>query len=175
MAVSGLSPGSRVRALVECVGDDEHGVELRLPPGALGVVDRIDLFDNTQGVAITVALDAGIVNVFDQEDGPIGQVLELTDEPPAAPEPAIFDDPEALDAVMEASCAVTLNMLSHKGDPPNDAEVREIVYDGAEVLWFLLDQLVEPTAAEAGLKDQLSAWSDVHVMIGRRPAVQAAG
>ena len=124
-----LGVGSRVQALVECSGEGDDGRQLTLPPGALGTVDMIDLYDDDQGVVVTVAFDAGITNAFDYGDGPLGQSLRLVDERAASPVQA---NAEAMQLAREAAASackstgvgVTSSRLIREGFCDTSSEVQ---------------------------------------------------
>jgi len=76
--------GEPVRTKVATLGDDDEGNELEFSAGARGRIEDIEDYGNTQGIAYTVWIplypddpdSRGIVNVFDEEDGPITDFLE---------------------------------------------------------------------------------------------------
>lgn len=78
-----LVEGARVRLLVDGCGEVEGEGEVHFAAGALGRVASVDLYDNDQGVVVTVVVDGGVANNFDHLDGPLSNFLEL------APEPAV--------------------------------------------------------------------------------------
>jgi hypothetical protein len=76
-----LHKGQRVTMLVETKGDDHEGNEHTLPPGSIGIIESIVTFPPPQGlsyavwIAVNEAEDRGIVNCFDESDGPIDNFL----------------------------------------------------------------------------------------------------
>ncbi|MEH2517385.1 hypothetical protein V1279_002958 [Bradyrhizobium sp. AZCC 1610] len=84
---NGFREGQRVKMLVEAKGADHEDIEHTMPAGSTGVIDRIERYDNSQGVVFTIwipvdeADDRGIVNAFDEEDGPISNFISATEEP----------------------------------------------------------------------------------------------
>lgn len=81
---SGFKVGQKVRLLVPCIGEDHEGTEHTLPAGSIGIIDRIDRFSAPQGLAFTIWIPVddpvegrGIVNVFDEADGPTAQFFQL--------------------------------------------------------------------------------------------------
>jgi hypothetical protein len=79
---NGFRPGQRVKLLVETMGADHKDIEHTMPAGAIGIIDHIERYRPPQGVGVTVWIpvdeknDRGIVNVFDELDGPITNFLE---------------------------------------------------------------------------------------------------
>lgn len=78
MASTSLKVGTRVRMLIDCEGDVNDTL-VKAPAGSLGTVISIDLYPPPQGVSITIELDCGVINVFDQGDDP--GLLEITTTP----------------------------------------------------------------------------------------------
>lgn len=78
----GFKRGQKVKLLCETMGADHEDVEHTMPPGSVGLIDSIDRYPNEQGVAFTVWIpvdetnERGIVNSFDERDGPITNFLE---------------------------------------------------------------------------------------------------
>ena len=64
-----------IRTLVVTRGADHDDIEHTVQPGALGYIASIETLPAPQGLAYTVVIlvgkRAGIVNVFDESDGPI--------------------------------------------------------------------------------------------------------
>jgi hypothetical protein len=79
---NGFRPGQRVKMLVETKGADHEDIEHTLPAGSTGIIDTIERFTNDQGVnfAIWIPIDEkggrGIINQFDELDGPISNFIE---------------------------------------------------------------------------------------------------
>jgi hypothetical protein len=77
-----ISSGQRVKMLVEAKGADHEDIEHTMPVGSVGVIDHIERYKMLQGVGVTVWIpvdeknDRGIVNTFDEADGPITNFLE---------------------------------------------------------------------------------------------------
>ena len=102
-------------------------------------------------------------------------VLDAEVETAVAPEaPGMFADDEALRANVQAALTVAQNMLSFRGDPQNDAEIRELAYDAVEVAWFVLDQLAEPAGIDLRLKLLLTEWSEAYIRVRPRFHLSAA-
>lgn len=80
----GFKPGQQVRILEETRGADHEDIEHTMPVGALGQITDIEVFLPPQGISFTVWIpldetnERGIVNVFDEGDGPITNFLEAT-------------------------------------------------------------------------------------------------
>ncbi|WFU52214.1 hypothetical protein QA639_21135 [Bradyrhizobium pachyrhizi] len=78
----GLTRGQKVKTLEVTKGADHEDIEHTMQPGADGVVDNIDRYDNDQGVVVTVVIwvdstrERSIVNAYDELDGPIENFLE---------------------------------------------------------------------------------------------------
>jgi hypothetical protein len=78
----GFKAGQRVRVLEETFGSDHDDIEHAVPAGAIGTIDRIEVYTNDQGTAFHVVIpvddtnDRFIVNVFDERDGRITDFLE---------------------------------------------------------------------------------------------------
>ena len=62
-----LKIGSRVRMTCSGFGDVDD-VETHFEPGELGTISAFDWYTGRQGVAITIEMDCGVTNVFDQGD-----------------------------------------------------------------------------------------------------------
>ncbi|MEY9575806.1 hypothetical protein ABIE88_003382 [Bradyrhizobium diazoefficiens] len=79
---NGFKPGQNVKLLVETMGADHDDIEHTMPAGSAGVIDHIERYLPPQGVGVTVWIpvdgtnERGIVNVFDEADGPITNFLE---------------------------------------------------------------------------------------------------
>jgi len=80
----GFAPDQKVKLLIETKGADHEDIEHTMPPGAGGVICSIERYTNDQGVVVTVWIpvddsnERGIVNAFDELDGPITNFLEAT-------------------------------------------------------------------------------------------------
>ncbi|MCA1379485.1 hypothetical protein I6F34_01450 [Bradyrhizobium sp. BRP05] len=78
----GLKSGQKVRVLEQTMGADHEDIEHTMPAGSVGVIDHIEVLAAPQGIAFTVWIpvdetnERGIVNVFDEADGPIANFLE---------------------------------------------------------------------------------------------------
>jgi hypothetical protein len=70
--VESLPVGTKVRALAGGCGgvfSDDGDEEIRgFDPGVLLTIAAIDVYDNWQGLAVTVAAENGVVNVIDAGD-----------------------------------------------------------------------------------------------------------
>jgi hypothetical protein len=91
--------------LVETSGEDHEGNFHTLPPGAKGMVEDVERRPDPAGWTYTVAIQTddtdeyNIVNVFDEEDGPITNFIKLDDEEadenpfdPESPEGRAWDE-----------------------------------------------------------------------------------
>lgn len=70
----GYIESQQVRLLIVTSGEDASGTQRSYPTGTTGVIDRIERFDNEQGIAMTLVIgptdgDEAIVNLFDELDG----------------------------------------------------------------------------------------------------------
>ncbi|WP_262030744.1 hypothetical protein [Microvirga sp. Mcv34] len=65
----GFKKDDVVQMLVETSGLDADDNELTFPVGAVAIIDRIERLEGSQGIALTVAIEGKIVNVFDEGDG----------------------------------------------------------------------------------------------------------
>ncbi|MGJ4945158.1 hypothetical protein ACQR1W_31675 [Bradyrhizobium sp. HKCCYLS1011] len=78
----GFKTEQRVRLKIETKGADHEDIEHTMPAGSIGVIDHIEVYTNDQGISFHVWIpvddtnERGIVNVFDQLDGPITDFLE---------------------------------------------------------------------------------------------------
>jgi hypothetical protein len=84
----GFTLGQRVRMLTESEGEDHLGIEHRLPPGAIAIIDQMefkigdpDWYSFTLWIPIDESKDRGIVNVLDPSDGPITDFITPIDAP----------------------------------------------------------------------------------------------
>lgn len=74
---AGFKLGERVCMLVETKGDDHESIEHTLPAGSFGLIECIEHLAPSQGLTFTISIPVdelegrGIVNVFDESDGPI--------------------------------------------------------------------------------------------------------
>jgi hypothetical protein len=83
----GFKVKQRVRTLVPCLGADHEDFEHAIPAGRIAEIDAIEIRQMPAGATFTVWIpvdqdkfyDRGIVNVFDQEDGPVDQFFERID------------------------------------------------------------------------------------------------
>ena len=79
---AGFKVGQRVKMLVETMGADHEDIEHTLPPGTEAIIEGIEMLAVPQGLAFTLWIPVnelegrGIVNVFDQADGPITSFIE---------------------------------------------------------------------------------------------------
>jgi hypothetical protein len=79
---AGFNIGQRVTMLTETKGDDHDSIEHTLPLGSDGLIECIEQLDAPQGLTFTVwipvdeAAGRGIVNVFDEGDGPITNFIK---------------------------------------------------------------------------------------------------
>jgi hypothetical protein len=79
---SGFKLGQRVTMLDVCVGADHDDIEHTILPGADGLIECIEHLAPPQGLTFTVWIPInelegrGIVNVFDEDDGPITNFLK---------------------------------------------------------------------------------------------------
>ncbi|EIM26196.1 hypothetical protein [Microvirga lotononidis] len=65
----GFKKDNVVQMLVETSGLDPDDNELTFPVGAVAIIDRIERLEGSQGIALTLAIEGKIVNVFDEGDG----------------------------------------------------------------------------------------------------------
>lgn len=78
----GFKVGQRVTMLDVCIGDDHESIEHTILPGAEGIIECIETLAPPQGLTFTVWIPVnelegrGIVNVFDESDGPISNFME---------------------------------------------------------------------------------------------------
>jgi hypothetical protein len=78
---AGFKSGQRVTMLVETKGADHEDIEHTLPAGSTGIIDSIETLRGPQGLNFTIwipvneAEDRGIVNQFDEMDGPISNFI----------------------------------------------------------------------------------------------------
>ncbi|TYO65439.1 hypothetical protein FXV83_16015 [Bradyrhizobium hipponense] len=83
----GFKLGQRVTMLDVCVGDDHEDNEHTILPGADGIIECIEMLAPPQGLTFTVWIPVnemegrGIVNVFDQGDGPITNFIKSKESP----------------------------------------------------------------------------------------------
>ncbi|SDK45065.1 hypothetical protein [Bradyrhizobium ottawaense] len=79
---AGFKLGQRVEMLTETKGADHDDIEHTLKPGATGLIECIDQLPAPQGLTFTIWIPVdelqgrGIVNVFDEGDGPITNFLK---------------------------------------------------------------------------------------------------
>jgi hypothetical protein len=73
----GFKVGQRVQTATVCMGADHDDIERTILPGADALIERIEQLPAPQGLTFTVWIPVnelegrGIVNVFDESDGPI--------------------------------------------------------------------------------------------------------
>jgi hypothetical protein len=78
---NGFRHGQRVELLTEAKGADHEDIEHTIPPGADGIIECIEYRARPQGLTFTIWIlvneieDRGIVNVFDESDGPISTFI----------------------------------------------------------------------------------------------------
>jgi len=78
---NGFKLGQRVKLLTEAKGADHEDIEHTFPPGADGIIECIEYRARPQGLTFTIWIpvdeieDRGIVNVFDESDGPISTFI----------------------------------------------------------------------------------------------------
>ncbi|QRM35110.1 hypothetical protein [Microvirga sp. VF16] len=65
----GFKKDDVIQMLVETSGLDADDNELTFPIGAVAIIDRIERLEGSQGIALTLAIEGKIVNVFDEGDG----------------------------------------------------------------------------------------------------------
>ncbi|WP_262273615.1 hypothetical protein [Microvirga yunnanensis] len=65
----GFKKDDVVQMLVGTSGLDADDNELTFPVDAVAIIDRIDRLVGSQGIAFTLAIEAKIVNAFDEGDG----------------------------------------------------------------------------------------------------------
>lgn len=80
----GFKVGQRVTMLVETKGDDHDSIEHTIQAGADGLIECIEnSAEGTQGLTFTIWIPInelegrGIVNVFDEGDGPITNFIKI--------------------------------------------------------------------------------------------------
>ncbi|WP_315729892.1 hypothetical protein [Bradyrhizobium sp. SZCCHNRI2010] len=79
----GFKTEQRVRLKIETKGADHEDIEHTMPVGSIGIIDHIKVYTGSQGIVFHVwipvdeAEGRGIVNTFDQLDGPITNYLEV--------------------------------------------------------------------------------------------------
>jgi hypothetical protein len=79
---AGLKLGQRVSMLTETKGHDHEDIEHTLKPGATGLIECIEHLASPQGLTFTIWIPVdelegrGIVNVFDESDGPITNFIK---------------------------------------------------------------------------------------------------
>jgi hypothetical protein len=79
---SGFKLGQRVKTLVDTTGADHEDIEHTLPPGNAAIIECIEHLATPQGLSFTLWIPVnelegrGIVNVFDEADGPITNFIE---------------------------------------------------------------------------------------------------
>jgi hypothetical protein len=79
---SGFKVGQRVTLLEEAMGCDHDDIEHTLPVGSDGLIECIEMLAPPQKLAFTIWIPInelegrGIVNVFDESDGPISSFIK---------------------------------------------------------------------------------------------------
>jgi hypothetical protein len=63
-----LTPGQKVRVLVDCIGDDDDNQQATVPAGSIVTVHSVTTLGDPQGFAVTVYAANGVSNVFDEGD-----------------------------------------------------------------------------------------------------------
>lgn len=87
------------------VGGDDREDEITYPAGSPALIDRIEDFGGSQGIAFTVQIGE-ITNVFDQGDGPITDLLS------AEPLPAITSAQVPETKTFDATISLTAEKIS---------------------------------------------------------------
>jgi hypothetical protein len=83
---NGFKVGQRVSMLTETMGADHEDIEHRLPAGTDGIIECIEQLPPPQGLTFTIWIPVnelegrGIVNVFDEGDGPIGNFIAVKEK-----------------------------------------------------------------------------------------------
>jgi hypothetical protein len=77
-----FAEGDRIVTLIETIGDDHRGIEHKVPAGATGFVDAIDLHPKEDNATYTVVIktpaddpESHIVNSYDKSDGAITDLI----------------------------------------------------------------------------------------------------
>jgi hypothetical protein len=84
---SGFKLGQRVTLLETTMGCDHEDIEHKIPPGADGIIECIEHYAPPQGLSFTIWIPVnelegrGIVNVFDEGDGPITNFIKAKETP----------------------------------------------------------------------------------------------
>lgn len=79
---AGFKVGQRVTMLEQTMGCDHEDIEHTIPVGNDAIIDTIEILPAPQGLTFTIwipvdeADDRGIVNVFDESDGPITNFIK---------------------------------------------------------------------------------------------------
>jgi hypothetical protein len=83
----GFKVGQRVSMLTETMGADHEDIEHTLPVGSTGIIECIEQLAPPQGRSFTIWIPVnelegrGIVNVFDEGDGPITNFITAKETP----------------------------------------------------------------------------------------------
>jgi hypothetical protein len=84
---SGFKLGQRISLLIEAMGADHEDNEHKLPVGTTGIIECIEHLAPPQGLTFTIWIPVnelegrGIVNVFDESDGPISNFITAKETP----------------------------------------------------------------------------------------------
>jgi hypothetical protein len=84
---AGFKLGQRVKTLVETKGADHDDDEHTVPPGSDALIECIELLAPPQKLTFTLWIPInelegrGIVNVFDESDGPITNFIKVKETP----------------------------------------------------------------------------------------------
>lgn len=79
---AGFKVGQRVTMIDVCVGADHEDIEHTILPGADGLIECIEMLAPPQKLTFTIWIPVnelegrGIVNVFDEGDGPITNFIK---------------------------------------------------------------------------------------------------
>jgi hypothetical protein len=130
----GFKKDEVVQMLVETSGLDADDNELTFPIGAVAIVDRIERLEGSQGIALTLAIEGKIVNVFDEGDGlPAKKFFE-----PVLTERADTKRPFTLADVKDAD-TYTHAAFVHGEDSEGDHEVGDL-QDLFRAAWELMTE-----------------------------------
>ena len=83
----GFKVGQRITLLEETIGCDHEDIEHTIPPGRDGIIEAIEYISPHQGMGFTIWIPVnelegrGIVNVFDEADGPITNFIKIKEKP----------------------------------------------------------------------------------------------
>jgi hypothetical protein len=79
----GFRVGQRVTLLEQTIGCDHEDIEHTISSGSDGVIEAIEFISPKQGFGFTIWIPVnelegrGIVNVFDEHDGPITNFIKI--------------------------------------------------------------------------------------------------